>query len=54
MTTTAILPVASEDGSVTYCGSAGEKRSQGSTMGEALDALMAQLPEAQDTLFVVV
>jgi len=54
MTTIAILPVVIGDGSVTYCGVAGEKRSQGDTIGKALDALTLQLPEIQDALLVVV
>lgn len=54
MTTIAILPVVTGDGSVTYCGAAGGKRSEGSTIGEALDALAAQLPEPQGHLLVIV
>lgn len=54
MTTVAILPVPTEKGGIAYQGVAGEKRSQGNTIGEALDALTAQLPEPQDSLVVVV
>ena len=54
MTTVAILPVPTEKGGIIYQGVAGEKRAQGNTIGEALDALTAQLPEAQDSLVVVV
>jgi hypothetical protein len=49
----AILPLPTERGGIAYYGMAGEKRSRGSTAGQALDALMAQLPEAQDFLLVV-
>lgn len=54
MTTVAILPVPTEKGGIAYQGVAGETRSQGNTVGEALDALTAQLPEVQDSLLVVV
>ncbi len=54
MTTVAILPVPAEKGGMAYYGVAGEKRSQGSTVGEALDAVMVQLPDSWDHLLVVV
>ena len=54
MTTVAILPVPTEKGGIAYQGVAGEKRSQGNTIGEALDALTVQLPETYDSLVVVV
>ncbi len=54
MTTIAIMPVVTGDGSIVYCGMAGEKRSEGDTAGKALDALTAQLPETQDGLLVIV
>ncbi len=54
MTTVAILPVPTEKGGIAYQGVAGEKRSQGNTVGEALDALTAQFPDAQEGLLVVV
>jgi len=50
----AILPLPTESGGIAYYGVAGEKRSWGSTAGKALDALTAQLPDAQDYLLVVV
>lgn len=53
MTTVAILPVPTEKG-VSYQGTAGEKHSRGRTLGEALDALTPQLPDAEDGLLVVV
>ena len=54
MTTVAVLPVPSEKGGIAYRGVAGDKWSQGSTVEEAVDALTAQLPEAQGSLVVVV
>ena len=54
MTTVAILPVPTENGGITYCAMAGEERSQGRTIGEALDALIGQLPEDRTDLLVVV
>ena len=54
MTTIAILPVPTGKGGIAYQGVAGEKRSQGNTVGEAIAALAVQLPEAQDSLALVV
>ncbi len=54
MTTVAILPVPMEKGGVSYRGIAGDVRSQGSTVGEALDALTTQLADAQAGLLVLV
>ncbi len=53
MTTIAILPVPTEKG-ISYQGTAGDKRSLGRTLGEALDALTPQLPDADAGLLVVV
>ncbi len=53
MTTVAILPVPTDKG-ISYQGTAGGKHSLGSTVGEALDALTLQLPDAQAGLLVVV
>src|ERR1051326_6744659 len=54
MTCVAILPVPDSQGKVAYQAVSGEKRSEGRTAGEALDALAAQLPEgAVGTLLVV-
>jgi hypothetical protein len=54
MTTVAILPVPMEKGGVSYRGIAGDVRSQGSTVGEALDALTTQLADTQAGLLVLV
>ena len=54
MTTVAILPVPTEKGGLSYRGVAGDKWSQGSTPGEALDALATQLGDDGTNLFVVV
>lgn len=54
MTTVAIVPVPTEKGGISYRGMAGDKHSQGSTVGEALDALTAQLPGDETGLLVVV
>jgi hypothetical protein len=53
MTTVAILPVPTDKG-ISYQGTAGEKHSVGSTIGEAIDALTKQLPDAHAGLLVVV
>ena len=53
MTRVAIYPVPSEKGGQLYQGVSGDKHSEGSTIGEAIDALTAQLPE-QDGLVVLV
>ena len=54
MTTVAILPVPTEKGGISYRAISGGKRSHGSTVGEALDALTAQLPGDETSLLVVV
>lgn len=54
MTTVAICPVKTEAGSVSYLALAGDKRSQGSTAGEALDALTAQLDSNEAGTLVIV
>ena len=53
MTTVAILPVPTDKG-ITYQGTAGDKHSRGRTLGEALDALTPQLPDADAGMLVVV
>jgi len=54
MTKVAILPVPSEKGVVSYLAVAGDKHSQGSTVGEALDALTPQLSiDEAGTLIIV-
>jgi hypothetical protein len=54
MTLVAILPVPTTSGDVAYHAVAGDRRSQGRTAGEALDALTAQLPEDETGTLVVV
>ncbi len=54
MTKVAILPVPTEQGGLTYRGVAGDKWSQGSTVGEALDAITNQLSDAESGLLIVV
>lgn len=54
MTNVAILPVPSEQGTISYRAVAGQTRSQGRTVGEALDALTTQLPESDTGMLVVV
>ncbi len=53
MTTVSLLPVPTDDG-ISYQGTAGDKHSLGRTLGEALDALTPQLPDADAGLLVVV
>jgi len=54
MTRVAILPVPTERGDVSYRAVAGDKHSQGSTAGEALDALTPQLSiDEAGTLIIV-
>lgn len=54
MTMVSILPVKTETGTVCYSAVSGDKRSQGSTAGEALDAMTAQLPaHASGTLVIL-
>ena len=54
MTNVAIVPVPSEQGTISYHAVAGQARSQGRTVGEALDALTTQLPESDAGMLVVV
>jgi hypothetical protein len=53
MATIEILPVRAADGEVTYHALVGDKRSEGRTAGEALDALRAQLSGAEETTVVI-
>lgn len=53
MTRVAILPVPDEQGKVSYHAVAGERRSEGGTAGEALDALSKQIPEDESTWVIV-
>jgi len=54
MTRVAILPISTETGGIAYVAVAGERHSQGSTAGEALDAITAQLPEDKGATLVIV
>jgi len=54
MTKVAILPVPTENGDVSYRAVSGDRRSHGRTVGEALDALTAQLPEDEANALVIV
>lgn len=54
MTRVAILPVSSKDGSVSYSAVAGDKKTEGKTAGEALDALAAQLDDEDANTLVIV
>ena len=54
MTKVAIFPVPGEKGGLSYQGVYGDKRSEGHTIGEAIDALTNQLPEDERGLVVLV
>jgi hypothetical protein len=54
MTRVAILPVPTEKGDVSYRAVSGDKHSQGSTVGEALDALTPQLSIDQTGTLIIV
>jgi hypothetical protein len=54
MTMVSITPVPTRGDRVFYQAVSGEKRSQGSTPGEALDALSAQLSEEEAGTLVIV
>jgi hypothetical protein len=54
MTMVSILPMKTETGGVCYSAVSGDKRSQGSTAGEALDAITAQLPTGASGTLVIV
>ncbi len=54
MTKVAILPIPTEKGGLAFQGVAGNMRSQGSTAGEALDALTTQFSDTGESLLVVV
>ena len=53
MTKVAILPVPTENGTLIYNAVSGEKRTSGKTVGEALDAITAQLADDKNTLVIV-
>jgi hypothetical protein len=54
MTKVAILPILTKQGDLSYRAIAGEKRAQGKTAGEALDALMAQLSADEASTLIIV
>ncbi len=54
MTKVAIMPVASETGTMIYQAVAGDKHSQGGSAGAALDALTAQLSEDEAGTLVII
>lgn len=54
MTKVAILPIPTEKGEGSYRAVAGDKRSQGRTAGEALDALTTQLSDEEASTLVIV
>lgn len=54
MTRVAILSVPVENGSISYCAMAGDKRSFGHTAGEALDLLTSQLAREDAGTLVIV
>lgn len=54
MTRISILPFPTPSGAVEYTAVAGDKRSQGQTAGQALDALRAQLPQDESSAIVIV
>jgi len=54
MTTVAILPISNVNGEKSYRAIAGEKHSVGKTVGQALDALTAQLDEIEFSALLVI
>jgi hypothetical protein len=54
MTTIAIFPVPSDEGVVSFCAVAGDRRGVGKTAGQALDAVAAALSSDQPGPLVVV
>ncbi len=54
MTKVAILPVPTGKGGISYRALAGDKRSQGKTAGEALDALTLQLSDDKASTLIIV
>lgn len=54
MTNIVIVPVTTDQGGIAYHAVAGPHTSSGQTPGAALDALTAQLPEAETSTLVVV
>jgi hypothetical protein len=54
MTTVAILPVSDASGKKSYRAISGSKQSAGKTAGQALDALTAQLDEAEFSTLLII
>src|SRR3990172_2736797 len=54
MTKVAILPIPTEQGTLSYHAIAGAKHAQGKTAGQALDALTAQLSADEASTLVIV
>jgi hypothetical protein len=54
MTTVAILPVSDDSGIKSYRAISGSKQSAGKTAGQALDALTAQLDEAEFSTLLII
>jgi hypothetical protein len=54
MTKVAILPIPNEHDEPSYCAIAGTKHAQGKTVGEALDALTAQLSADETSTLIIV
>lgn len=54
MTKVAILPISTESGGVSYSAVAGDKKTAGKTVGEALDALNAQLDSNESNTLIIV
>lgn len=54
MTKVTILPVSTKSGGISYRALAGDKRSQGKTAGEALDALTLQLSDDKSSTLIIV
>jgi hypothetical protein len=54
MTTIAIFPLPSDEGGVSYCAVAGDRRGIGKTAGQALDAVTADFSSAETDPLVVV
>ncbi len=54
MTKIAILPIPTDQGELSYCAIGGAKHAQGKTVGEALDALTAQLSADETSTLIIV
>lgn len=54
MTKVVIVSVSSQDGEVSYSAVAADKKTEGKTAGEALDALAAQLDDDEANTLVIV